>query len=223
MTSRIPKLRPVPRESLSARIEALEIPQAKSYAEFIRKGEASGPVPCWGAIAERFEESFARDDERKAVWTALVEEGDRRPLLLFLHANRKRPGVLAQVLEDAHRLPPSIQRILVSLPELASEIPAHLDKLAPAARQLFEAGPVALAREREMMEARVAQLTAFRYYVPDAFDPAHEPAEAKTDVPIPDTPSVDVPGPGTPTVDVTGPGTLPQPDRLPNGPTRGTP
>ena len=213
MSPRIPKVRPVPRESLSTRIEALEIPQAKAYADFIRKGEASGPVPCWGAIAERFEESFPRDEDRKAVWPSLVEEGDRRPLLLFLHANRKRPEVLAQVLEDAHRLPPSLQRLLVSLPELASEIPKHLDKLAPAARQLFDAGPEALAREQEMMEARVAQLTAFRYYVPDAFDPAHEPGEAKTDVPITDAPTVDVPGPGT----------LTPTDRLLNGPTRRTP
>ena len=213
MSPRKPKLRPVPRESLSTRIEKLEIPQAKAYADFIRKGDAGAPVPCWGAIAERFDEQFSRDQDRKAIWTALVEEGDRRPLLLFLHANRKRPEVLAQILEDAHRLPPSLQRLLVSLPELASEIPKHLDQLAPAARQLFEAGPEALVREQELMAARVAQLTAFRYYVPDAFDPAHEPGEAKTDAPISDTPTVDVPGPGT----------LTPPDRIVDGPPRRTP
>jgi hypothetical protein len=46
----------------------------------------------------------------------------------------------------------------VSLPELAREIPKHLDKLAPAARQIFEAEPEAIAREQELMAARVASL-----------------------------------------------------------------
>ena len=51
-----------------------------------------------------------------------------------------------------------------------------------------------------------------------AFDPAHEPGEAKTDVPITDAPIRDAP-----TVDVPGPGTLTQPDRLLGGLTRRTP
>ena len=177
------RTKPVPRETLSARIETLPLPQAKTYADFIRTGDPDGPVPCWGAIAERFDTDFKQSDERKALWNVLVEAEDRRPLLLFLHMNRGRPDVMAKVLEDAHRLPPVLQRALVSFDEVASDVPKHLDRLDPAARQLWEAGPDALARERELVEARVNTLLAFRYYVPDTFDPASEPgAKPSTDV-----------------------------------------
>ena len=44
-----------------------------------------------------------------------------------------------------------------------------------AARQVFEAGADVLAREREQVAARIAQLTTFRYFVPDPQDPANEP------------------------------------------------
>jgi len=181
----------VPRDTLSARIETLSLPQAKGYADFIRTGDPDGPVPCWGAIAERFDTDFGKSAERKALWNVLVEAADRRPLLLFLHMNRGRPEVMAKVLEDAHRLPPVLQRTLVSLDEVAADVPAHLDRLDPAARQLWEAGPDAVAREREIVEARVKALTAFRYFVPDSFDPANEPGVktiTSTDV-APDQPA----------------------------------
>lgn len=165
----------VPRDSLSARIEALGIAKAQGYADFIRTGDPDGPVPCWGAISERFERDFTKSTDRIAIWDTLVEEGDRRPLLLFLHVNRERPEVMAKVLEDANRLPRALHRVLVAMPEVADELPAHLDKLDPAAKQLFEAGPEVVAREREQTAARIAQLTTFRYFVPDAFDPADEP------------------------------------------------
>ncbi|PIE65593.1 MAG: hypothetical protein CSA24_02420 [Deltaproteobacteria bacterium] len=165
----------VPRKTLSARIEALDLPQAKNYADFIRAGDANGPVPCWGAIAERFQADFDKTADRKALWDVLLAEGDRRPLLLYLHVNRDRPEIMAQVLKDVGRLPRALQRVLVSFSEVADQLPAHLDKLDPAARQLFEAGPEVLDREREQVEARIAQLTAFRYFVPDQMDPVKEP------------------------------------------------
>ena len=167
--------RPPPRTLLSDRIETLSLPQAKGYADFIRTGDPDGPVPCWGALAERFDQDFPKSEDRKALWNVLVEAEDRRPLLLFLHTNRGRPDVMAKVLADAHRLSPALQRALVSLDEVADLVPDHLDKLDPAARQLFEAGAGARAREQELVEARVAALTAFRYFVPDKFDPASEP------------------------------------------------
>ena len=174
MPARKPPI-PVPRETLSARIEALDLPQAKGYADFIRGGDPSGPVPCWGAIAERFQADFDKTADRKALWDVLLAEGDRRPLLLYLHVNRDRPEIMTQVLADADRLPRALQRSLVAYPEVADQLTAHLDKLDPAARQLFEAGPEVLGREREQVEARVAQLTAFRYFVPDQVDPVNEP------------------------------------------------
>lgn len=171
---------PVPRQTLSARIEALDLPQAKAYADFIRTGDPDGPVPCWGAIAERFDQDFKKTADRKALWSGLVDEGDRRPLLLYLHVNRDRPEVMAQVVEDVDRLPRALQRVLVSFEEVADLLADHVDKLDPAARQLLEAGPRAIARERELVEARISQLTAFRYFVPDQTDPANEPAAASS-------------------------------------------
>lgn len=171
---------PVPRETLSARIEALDLPQAKGYADFIRAGDPGGPVPCWGAIADRFQQDFKKTEDRKALLNVLLDEGDRRPLLLYLHVNRDRPEVMATVLAEAHRLPPALQRALVSIEEVAGQVPAHLEKLDPAARQLFDAGPEALGREREQVAARIAQLTTFRYFVPDQADPATERGAVKS-------------------------------------------
>ena len=153
------------RTTLSDRIEALSLPQAAGYADFIRSGEAAGPLPCWGAIAERFDQDFGSDDDRKALLGPLVEAGDMRALILFLHANRGRPEVMEHVLADASCLPRLIQRALVSLEEVQELVPDHVDDLHPAARQLWEAGPDARARERELFEARVAELMSFRFFV----------------------------------------------------------
>lgn len=164
-----------PRATLSSRFEALALPKAKTYADFIRTGERGGPIPCWGALAERFQRDFTQAADRKDVWSALLDVGDRRALLLFLHMSRDRAEVMDAVLADAHRLPPSLQCALVAFDEIAERLPAHLDRLAPAARQIFEAGPETRMREREVVEARVAALKAFRYFVPDHDDPRNEP------------------------------------------------
>ena len=156
------------RTTLSDRIEALSLPQAAGYADFIRSGEAAGPLPCWGAVAERFDHDFSADEDRKALLGPLVEAGDLRALILFLHANRDRAEVMEHVLADASRLPRVLQRALVSMEELADRVPEHFDGLHPAARQLWAAGPEALARERELFEARVAELLAFRFFVQSA-------------------------------------------------------
>ena len=164
-----------PRTLLSDTIESLALPQAKGYADFIRTGDPGGPVPCWGALAERFDQEFVESDDRKALWSILAEAGDRRALLLFLHMNRNQPAVMGTVIEEADRLSPALQRALVAFEEIADQVPDHIEALDPAARQLFEAGIEARSRERELVESRVGQLRAFRYYVPDAFDPANEP------------------------------------------------
>ena len=50
----------VPRETLAARIDALPLGKAKAYADFIRKGDPGSPVPCWGAITQRFVDGCAQ-------------------------------------------------------------------------------------------------------------------------------------------------------------------
>ena len=110
----------VPRESLSTRIGALDLGKAKAYADFIREGDPDSPVPCWGAITQRFVEAFPGDDERLVVLDQLLAEGDRRPLYLFLETSRRRPKLLAAVCNRVDELPVAVRRNLVAMPEAAT-------------------------------------------------------------------------------------------------------
>lgn len=165
-----------PREELARRFEKLGSPEIKAYARFIERGEEGQPIPCWGAIADRFVEQLDSDEDRLAVWSVLVGAGDRRPLLLFIGHNLDRPAVMARVVEDAHLLPVSLQRALASMTELDELIDEQLETIAPAARQLREASPERRARERELFQERLSRLRAFRFFVPDEVDPADEAA-----------------------------------------------
>ncbi len=165
------------RTQLATRIEQLASPEAQGLATFIRSGDPGGPVPCWGAIIERFTRDFVTDAQRLEVWARLVDEGDRRPMLLFLHVSQDRPAVMARALVDAPRLPRALQRALVSFQGAADLVGEHLASLDAAARQLVQSGPVALAKERELAQTRIKELLAFRYFVPDGHDPAQEPSE----------------------------------------------
>jgi len=72
--------------------------------------------PCWGNLAELFAKTIKDDQDRIDLWHQLVSIGDRRPLLLFLDANRDRSQILRAVVSDAPRLSPEIQCVLVSMP-----------------------------------------------------------------------------------------------------------
>ena len=165
-----------PRDELSRRFKKLSSPKIKDYAAFIEHGDQGQPIPCWGGIADRFVEHFDSDEDRLAIWSVLVNAGDRRPLLLFIGHNLERQVVMNRVVEDAHLLPVPLQKALASLDELGDLVDAQLEAIAPAARQLREAGPEVRKREREMFEERLARLRAFRFFVPDDVDPADEAA-----------------------------------------------
>lgn len=176
----------VPRESLSTRIGALDLGKAKAYADFIREGDPGSPVPCWGAITQRFVEAFPSDEERLAVLDQLIVEGDRRPLYLFIETSRRRPKLLAALCERVGELPVSVQRNLVALPEAATYVASALEKLDPSARRVWDGGEELKRSERELLAGRVGELMAFQYFVPDAFDPRHEPAPKTTAAPAVD-------------------------------------
>jgi len=168
--------RETPRKVLSKGIGALDIPPAKAYADFIRVGDPGGPIPCWGGAAERFERDFIRDSDRKALWPVLVRSQDPRPIMLFIHFNRRRPAVLREIIGDAGLLPVFLQRFIVSLDEAAELVPDRLDAFAPSAQQLWEAEPATRKREREMFTERVVRLLSFRFFVPNQQEPANEGA-----------------------------------------------
>lgn len=163
-----------PRDELARRFEKSNSPKIKAYASFIEQGEEGQPIPCWGAIADRFVQEFDSDEDRIAIWSVLVNAGDRRPLLLFVGHNLDRPAVMARVVEDAHLLPVPLQCALASMTELDDLLDTHIESIAPAARQLREARPEKRSREREMFEERLSKLRAFRFFVPDEVDPADE-------------------------------------------------
>ena len=153
------------RETLAAAIEKAGLDVGVDFAAFIRRGDPDTPVPCWGGIARRFEEAFQTDAERIALLDVLVEVGDRRPILLFLDANRGRPAVLRAIVERAPRMDVGVQRAVVACEEAAPIVTEVLDQLAPSARQLRQAGIEARRREREGVRARVGKLRAREWFV----------------------------------------------------------
>ena len=183
MTTPRTAYRRVPRETLAARLDALPLGKAQAYAAFIRRGDPGGLVPCWGAITQRFVEAFPGDDDRLAVLDQLVKEGDRRPLYLFLETSRARPRLLAALCQRAAELPVAVQRALVAMPEAATFVARALDALSPEARRVWDGGEDLKRVERELLGSRVAELTAFQYFLPDAVDPRQEHALRRTSAP----------------------------------------
>ena len=176
----------VPRASLSTRIGSLDLGKAKAYADFLRDGDPDGPIPCWGAITKRFVESFSTDEDRLAVLEQLIEEGDRRPLLLFIDTSRQRPELLAAMCERAGELPLTVQRALVATPEAEVFVENTIEKFQPAARRVWDGGEETKRAERQLLESRVGELMSFQYFVPDTFDPRDEPTPKRE---LADTPS----------------------------------
>ena len=163
-----------PREALASRIERLDAKGAKPLASFVRSRGDDGSTPCWGAIAARFDELFENDADRLELLESLLAEGDRRALLVFLHRCRSRARVLEALCTRAAALPPSVQRALVAMPEAATAVAAHLASFEPAAAEVWGGGEATKRPERELFEARVAELTAVPFLVPDVADPREE-------------------------------------------------
>lgn len=163
------------RDQLGERIATLGVTKAGDYAQFIRGNDPSGPAPCWGAIAKRFEDDFPTDDDRLALLKTLLEQPDRRVLTLFVQRNRGRKGVMAAVTKQLDLLPPVLQQGVVAiLPanEITEEVRPRLD---PAARELLGADDAAKAREAEQFEIKAKKLMAFDYFVADTGAAGVEP------------------------------------------------
>lgn len=163
------------RDQLGDRISKLSVTRAGDYAQFIRGNDPSGPAPCWGAIARRFEDDFPTDDDRLALLKTLLEQPDRRVLTLFVQRNRGRKGVMAAVTKQLDALPPALQQGVVAILPV-NEIPEEVrPRLDPAARELLGADDAAKAREAEQFEVRAKKLMAFDYFVAASPESASEP------------------------------------------------
>jgi hypothetical protein len=162
-----------PRIAIARRLEAIGTEAASGYARFIQAGE-DGRIPCWGAITERFDSDFPTDEERVRVLDSLIEEGDRRPLYLFIHLARSRPSLLEKLVERARRLPDSVQRVLIALPETSELVRSRLKQFSAPIQSAYRNEPQSLQRDQERFENRIRELLAFKFYIPDVGDAREE-------------------------------------------------
>ena len=146
------------RSILAHAIERIEGSDAKGFAQFLytHDGEA---LPCWDRIVARFVEIFDHDQQLE-VWRVLLEVGDPRPLMLFIHLHQNNSAMLQHLLPDARRLPVVLQRYLAGFEAIRDN--AKLDGSSvwfdPEAQQIFEAGEKIRTRERERFDVKVHRL-----------------------------------------------------------------
>lgn len=131
-------------------------------ALFERDGDR---IPCWGNLADHVLARLDRDEDRIALWRALVEVGDRRPLLVFLDLHRDSPAVLRAALEDIAGLPTTVQRALVSMEEVEPLLDVALPLLGPGALELV-ADAEARAKDRALYQSHMDALRAHRAAAP---------------------------------------------------------
>jgi len=171
MTQRLEKRMAIhPRTALAEGLDKLKAPSAKKFAGFLRQGDEGGLVPCWGAIAKRFEQDCKGAAEREAVWRELVGIGEKSALLLFVKHNLSHPAMLAKMAEEAAALPVVVQRVLASLDEAHGLLERKLPQLSAEAQQIWAADAETRRAERVRFESRMARLVAVDYI------PAAKPA-----------------------------------------------
>jgi len=146
------------RSTLARAIERIEGSDAQGFAQFLctHDGEA---LPCWRRIVSHFAETFDQDQQLE-VWRVLLDVGDPRPLMLFIHLHHDDGAMLQRLLPDARRLPMFLQRYLAAFDTIRDNV--KLDGSSvwfdPEAQQIFEAGEKIHARERERLEVKVHRL-----------------------------------------------------------------
>lgn len=146
------------RATLAHAIERIECDDAQRFAQFLCTHDGVA-LPCWDRIVARFVGTFDHDQQLE-VWHVLLEVGDPRPLMLFIHLHQDDGAMLQRLLPDARRLPTSLQRCLAALD--ATRDDAKRDGSSvwfdPEAQQIFEAGEKIRARERERFTVKVSRL-----------------------------------------------------------------
>jgi hypothetical protein len=108
---------------------------------------------------------------RDSKFGMLTYEQDVR---VFMQRDVPLARGVAQVAAKASALAPEVQRALVTLLDPSNLTPDVVARLHPAARELCLKGGEVLAREREQVDSRIADLLAFRFFVPDTVAPIDE-------------------------------------------------
>lgn len=166
------------RERFASRFRALRGERVRAFARAIEEpSPESDRLVCWGELARRFEAAFTTDEERIESLSVFLNERDLRALLLFAHAARERPTVFEAMLVRASELPITIQRALLTMVEPSTLSSTVRDGLAASARQLLDEGDAAIGRERELVEARIAELLSFGIIAHDSVDPRQSGAD----------------------------------------------
>lgn len=85
-------MQPDPRAQIAARLETSASPKAAAFAGFVRGEGTNAPVPCWGAIFERFATDATADAERLEAADKLIAASDRPALLLLVELAKAAEG-----------------------------------------------------------------------------------------------------------------------------------
>lgn len=138
------------REALSSRVSAVGTPAAKALAAFVVKKGANGAVPCWGSIADEVKKSLNDDVSIEALWKAMVTDGDARPQLVLLSILKDRPKLVAMAQADRANVGPVVRQALQAL------------------------GDPNDTEANRGFQARINELLAAKYFVPDTVEPKNE-------------------------------------------------
>ena len=177
-------LEQVLRESFAQRLRAFGTEATSAFADAITDVHEQAGLPCWGHIADRFEQLCTRDEDRILVLQACRGVRDLSALLLFVDANRARPAVIASMTKDAQHLPFTVQCALASMPEAKVHL-AEAVGLHPAAAEILAGDDALRAGEHSVYAAHANALRSHRTRSPRSPVTSPEVPEARTSGDLP--------------------------------------
>ncbi len=140
----------VSRSEFVQRLTASSDRLVQGLGAFVRDGDGSGKIVCWGGAAEWAAPRFETRAVREALWNTLVDIGDPRGMLLFMY--------LFQSVQDARQL---VQR--------------DARDLSPVLRLAAQAlGDTPSEEAREVLNSQARKLMAVGYVVADRVPPQRE-------------------------------------------------
>ena len=103
-----------------------------------------------GAIADEVKKSLNDDASIEALWKAMVTDGDPRPQLVLLSILKDRPKLIAMAQADQASVGPVVRQALQAL------------------------GDPNDTEANRGFQARINELLAVKYFVPDSVEPKNE-------------------------------------------------